>query len=60
MLGEEVLSVLCMSTVLGAPLKVGGRVGDVTHMALVMEAGMHTLKVKWQADCEAGLIRALL
>lgn len=33
-------------TVLGAPFKVGGRVGGGTNMALVIEAGMHTLKVK--------------
>lgn len=37
---------------MGASFKVGGRVGGATHMALVMEAGMHTLKVKWQADSE--------
>lgn len=37
---------LCVSTVLGAPFKVGGRMGGGTNMALVIEADMHTLKVK--------------
>lgn len=45
-------SVLCVSTVLGAPSRVGGSVGGTTIMALVMKTGMHTLKEKWPAGSE--------
>lgn len=53
MLDVEILSVLYVTTVLGAPFKVVGRVvAGATNMALVMEPSMFTLKGKWQADSE--------